>query len=253
MEVEPGKWLCSYCCDKFLGQGRPNAVCTPDAEYFIRLNTNKTNIKVILKVDGVNLGYNKKGTTKPMQDKLFGSWERKSGMSQTTALRFNLARVAKPGEGKPEGHEVTGRVEMNVYELGPVTHIKEVKDYKSNASMALEQSFQTKTGGKKCIMSTKGTTTQVTKASNTRVKYATGPLLQTVTLHYCTAAGLVLNKILGAPPREEEEDEVKLERPRKRVKPEKSMSGDVKPDVVDLTNPFMVKKKPGPPETIDLT
>ena len=171
-----------------------------------------------------------------------------------TALRFNLARVAKPGEGKSERHEVTGRVEMYIYALGPMTGIKEARDYKSNASTALEQSFQTKTGGKKCIMSTKGTTTQVTKVSNKSVKYAKGPLLQTVALHYCTAAGLVLNKILGAPSAEEEEDEVKLERPRKRVKPEKKRkSGDVKPDVVDLTNPFVAKKKPGPPETIDLT
>lgn len=152
----------------------------PDAEYFIRLNTNTTNIKIRLKVDGVGLGY-RTNVTHPFRDELFGSWERKSGMSQMTALRFNLARVAKPGEGKSEGHEVTGRVEMNIYALGPITHIKEARDYKSKASTALEQSFQTKTGGKKCIMSTQGTTTQVTKVSNKSIKYAKGSLLQTVT------------------------------------------------------------------------
>ena len=172
-------------------------------------------------------------------------------MSQMTALRFHLARLAQPG-GNSGGQDVTGRIEMSVYELGPLIYIEETRDYKSNASMALEQSFQTKTGGKKCIMSTQGTTTQVTKVSNKEARYATGPLLHTVTLHYCTAAGLVLNKILGAPPKEEEE--ANLERPRKRVKSEKKRrSGDVKPDVVDLTTSFVVKKKPGPPETIDLT
>ena len=169
-----------------------------------------------------------------------------------TALRFKLARLAKPGEGKSDGSEVTGRVEMKVYELGPITHIKERKDSKPNAPKALEKSFQTKTGGKKCIMSTGGTATHVKKASKQSASHAKGPLLQTVTLHYCTAAGLVLNKILGAPPKEEEE--ANLERPRKRVKSEKKRrSGDVKPDVVDLTTSFVVKKKPGPPETIDLT
>ncbi|EJK51872.1 hypothetical protein THAOC_28914, partial [Thalassiosira oceanica] len=208
------------------------------------------------KVDGVDLGC-KTRVTKPIQDKLFGSWERKSEMSQMTALRFKLARLAKPEEGMlGGGHEVTGRVEMEVYKLGPVKDMKEKKECKPDTSTALEQSFQTKTGGKKCIMSTQGTTTLVTKrkASKKSVRYATGPLLQTVTLNYCTAAGLVLNKILGPPPKEKEEEDVDIERPRKRVKPEKKRrSGDVKPDVVDLTNPFIDKKKPGPPETIDLT
>ncbi|EJK43968.1 hypothetical protein THAOC_37535, partial [Thalassiosira oceanica] len=166
------------------------------------LNTNTSNIKIKIDVDGVDLGYVINGAS-TFQDYTFGSWERKSGMSQMTALRFNLARLAQPGEGISEGQAVTGRVDMSVYELGPLTHIEEAKDYKSNASTALEQSFQTKTGGKKCIMSTQGTTTQVTKeASNKSVHYATGPLLQTVTLNYCTAAGLVLNKILGPPPKE---------------------------------------------------
>ncbi|EJK57544.1 hypothetical protein THAOC_22400, partial [Thalassiosira oceanica] len=121
-----------------------------------------------MKVDGVGLGYETHGTS-IFQDRVFGGWERKSGMSQTTALRFNLARLAQPGEGNSEGQAVTGRVEMNVYELGPLIRIEEAKDYKSGASMALEQSFQTKTGGKKCIMSTQGTTTQVTKVSNKSV------------------------------------------------------------------------------------
>mmetsp|Transcript_26036 Transcript_26036/g.58416 ORF Transcript_26036/g.58416 Transcript_26036/m.58416 type:complete len:257 (-) Transcript_26036:41-811(-) len=230
--------------------GQCYAEVEPDAEYFIRLNTKTTNIKVKFKVDGVDLGC-KTRVTKPIQDKLFGSWERKSEMSQMTALRFKLARLAKPEEGMlGGGHEVTGRVEMEVYKLGPVKDMKEKKECKPDTSTALEQSFQTKTGGKKCIMSTQGTTTLVTKrkASKKSVRYATGPLLQTVTLHYCTAAGLVLNKILSAPPREDEEAEMKLERPRKRVKPEKkSKSGDVKPDVLDLTN------RKNPPETIDLT
>ena len=168
-------------------------------------------------------------------------------MHQMTALRFKLARLAKPGEGKSDGSEVTGRVEMKVYELGPITHIKERKDSKPNAQKALDQSFQTKTGGKKCIMSTGGTATHVKKASKQSASHAKGPLLQTVTLHYCTAAGLVLNNILSAP-REEEEDQAKLERPRKRVKSEENRkSGDVKPEVVDLTD------QKSPPETIDLT
>mmetsp|Transcript_7022 Transcript_7022/g.16271 ORF Transcript_7022/g.16271 Transcript_7022/m.16271 type:complete len:211 (+) Transcript_7022:221-853(+) len=149
--------------------GQCYAEVEPDAEYFIRLNTKTTNIKVKFKVDGVDLGC-KTRVTKPIQDKLFGSWERKSEMSQMTALRFKLARLAKPEEGMlGGGHEVTGRVEMEVYKLGPVKDMKEKKECKPDTSTALEQSFQTKTGGKKCIMSTQGTTTQVTKVSNKSV------------------------------------------------------------------------------------
>ena len=60
-----------------------------------------------------------------------------------------------------------------------------------------------KMGGKKCVVSTEGKQVSgVKELTKAPVFHAyKGEHITTITLHYCTALGLVLNKILDAPPK----------------------------------------------------
>ncbi|EJK76507.1 hypothetical protein THAOC_01728 [Thalassiosira oceanica] len=77
-------------------QGRPNA------EYFIRLNTKTTNIKIMIKVDGVDLGYGW-NATKPIQSNLWKLGAEKWDVPND-CLAFNLgSSLGKTGRRKLGG------------------------------------------------------------------------------------------------------------------------------------------------------
>jgi len=199
------------------GQG-PNhnvyAEVEPGVDYFVQVASARGFVIVTTKVDGVDLGY-WKNFTQPGNG-YFGSWELTNGESKTTALRFNsAARASKQANSSM----LTGKVEVNFYErgvdLGPVVQ----------QNVAQKQlSSDMKVSGKKCVLSGNGS--QVLKNGDGcgSRSYQLGELLCTITLHYCTAVGLILNKILDAPPSSQESDNNESPSKRAKVKPEKKRS-----------------------------
>ena len=91
---------------------------------------------------------------------------------------------------------MTGKVEVSFYELG--AKVKMInRDFASK-----ELHGESKIGGKKCVVSSSGSYELPSRVSG-GFTYKRGKHLCTITLHYCTAVGLILNKILDAPPASE--------------------------------------------------
>ena len=150
------------------------------------------------------------------------------GVSQHTSFKFNIAQTR--GDGEEQGASagmMTGKVEMILHELGEVSYQmpKELKDYSATKQEeALEERSKlgdAKMKGKKCLVSTAGSVSlnenssvkpeskakseaksKTKKTPKPVAKYAKGKYITTVTLNYCSTVGLILNKILDAPPEE---------------------------------------------------
>ena len=179
-----------------------------------------------LRVDGINLGY-QRPYTHAKQNQYEGNWSRKEGVTQTTSFKFNIAQTRGDGEGQGSSADMmTGKVELIVHELGAIKY-EIPKDISSNKQEeALEEKSKlgdAKMKGKKCLVSTAGSvplnensnvkpeskakSETKSKANKTPMKtYTRGAFITTVTLNYCSTVGLIINKILDAPPEESTED-----------------------------------------------
>ena len=179
-----------------------------------------------LRVDGVNLGY-QRPYTHAKQNQYEGNLTRKEGVTQTTSFKFNIAQTRGDGEGQGSSADMmTGKVELIVHELGAIKY-EIPKDISSNKQEeALEEKSKlgdAKMKGKKCLVSTAGSvplnessnvkseskakSETKSKANKTPMKtYIRGAYITTVTLNYCSTVGLIINKILDAPPEESTED-----------------------------------------------
>lgn len=189
----------------------------PDMDYFICVGSSIGGVGVGLTVDGVHLGYTQHWKS-PDPRKYAGSLEIKNGVHKHTAFRFNAARVKREGEMPSM---MTGKVKAAFHESGEKCY-KEAKDFVSK-----QLTGDSKLGGKKCVVSTNGTSVldkKRKKGKNNQIRhYKKGQHLCTITLNYCTAVGLIVNKILDAPPPDPINNEpgvVKSENTKKRIKSE---------------------------------
>jgi hypothetical protein len=188
--------------------GQVYAEVEPDVDYFISLSRSVGvgAAKATIFVDGVNLGYDANVTTYPF---CRGSWERKDGRDTMTALRFSKTRQ----EVGVTPNMLTGKVEVKFYGWGERFY-DETKNYKSP-----ELTAESTLGGKKCIKSTTGGSHHTIDCTNKKgYAYKLGEYLCTITLNYCSALGLIYNKILPPPPALDESDESSPQRQRKKRK-----------------------------------
>ena len=228
----------------------------PGVDYFVSVSCSRQGgAKVSLKIDGASIGYDK-NWSKPFNSKYMGSWQRRGGISTTTALRFSAVAVRGKREGDNEtaNDMMTGKVEAAFFELGEKTQ-KVMKDASSNEVVS-----HAKVGGKKCVVSTTGThTMQKQKKKSKGFSYKRGRHLSTVTIHYCTAVGLIVNKILDAPPPEGGEEATNDSQPdpvtsASQVKPEGVKSNYQKQKKRSIRGEeSSVEKKPKAEAMIDLT
>jgi len=201
----------------------------PDLEYYIGIGTQIGAVKAYIAVDGVSLGYCCDfGRPKPMRYR--GAIECRNGVYTYTSLRFNTTRSSGINGGGQS--MLTGKVEVKFYRYGEKYYKETKEDFESRALTASSSSV----GGKKCVMSTKGSTSFSTekksnksigdgckeegknKKNKPHVGYKRGEYLCTITLHYCTALGLIHHKVLGAPPDllESSNNPVNEDTPRKK-------------------------------------
>lgn len=173
--------------------GKAYAEVEPGVDYYINVGTAVGQVRATASVDGVRLGYYHTYAKPNSDGDYLGSWERKDGVSSMTALHFS-----SPG-ARSGGHApsmLTGKVEVMFHKLGEKTY-EAARDYAPPELLGNPDAV----GGKKCVRSTKGKhALNIGKRSETVPRFKKGEHLCTITLHYCTAAGLVLNRILDAPP-----------------------------------------------------
>jgi hypothetical protein len=175
----------------------------PDVEYFIKIISHREGlVKVNLYVDGSYLGYASYVGKESYDYDLCmkGHWKVVNGEEQMTALRFKKAstKSADLAAPTPSSQNMwTGKVEAKFYQLGKEIDDIPMEDY---SSCFLDESHASNMG-QKGVATTKGEFVgHKKKVSEREIIYEEGPWLASITLNYCTAAGLIARKILTPPP-----------------------------------------------------
>jgi hypothetical protein len=170
--------------------GKDYVEVEPNAEYWIRIQSDEQNGKFIcsFKVDGKDLGYHK--TCHGCQHSDAGIWTLTGTQGSQQSLKV------KPLHGVAGATFYIGKVKVNFYETGlktarpkePTNHVNKWKGKPSPGK-----------GGEKAVASQVGTVVCKTSKSNSSFRYERGPLLQSITLQYCTAVGLIHVGVLPKP------------------------------------------------------
>lgn len=207
----------------------------PGVDYFVRISSTRDKVIAKTKVDGVQI--HRKSHNKRFTCNYVGNWERTNGETKTTALHFSKATQATKDEESVQTNPrmLTGEVQVKFYEFGEQTLVKGDRDVAPK-----HLSSDMKVSGKKCVLSGIGSHVikhkpkRGTNSKHLKLKYRKGRRLCKITLHYCTAMGLILNKILDAPPYSQpaplvpaplvNNDTKASAKPEKKVKPEKKRS-----------------------------
>ena len=178
--------------------GQVYAEVEPDMDYYIALNSDVKDVMMSMYVDGVDLGYDQTFECLDPSSMYQGKWETtKDGKETMTALHFNKTRQEA---GTQQSTMLTGKVEVKIYSLGEMYYSKP-RDFVSTSLTA-----DSTLGGKKCIKTTTSgshsfdDTPMGQTASTETVEFDYGEHLQTITLNYCSAFGLIYHKILPPPP-----------------------------------------------------
>ena len=200
----------------------------PGLDYFMSVGTDRGGVMINYRVDGVDLGYHTTYHAAKHND-YRGNWSRLNGVTQTTSFKFNIAqtRCETDGHDEADAAMMTGKVELIIHELGAKTMVIP-RDFTGSAQEEkLEEKSKLgdkKMKGKKCLVSTAGSVpldpnikpeSKAKSETKSKIKappkptahYAKGAYITTVTLNYCSTVGLIINKILDAPPEEEEVEE----------------------------------------------
>ena len=170
--------------------GKHYAEVEPDVEYFIATRILKTPnrsddndvVKITYKVDGVDLGYSNLCSPKN-ETHYSGCWKRVGGDSMHSALKFRRPQFS----GGSTVSSMMGKIEVNFYEAIDAG-LKKSDDVTCN-----QMTSPSTTAGAhpKALMSGEGSHVISKKVGKYWRKYKNGALLDTITIHYCTAAGLV--------------------------------------------------------------
>jgi hypothetical protein len=175
-------------------------------------------------VDGKDLGFHKCCKAKHSKT-LVGLRSAKEGVSTHTALRFETPKITIAHNSNSnsnsnsnantimENQPGLGTVKVSIYERTFVRDLKKKKkkrkcDNAIAVSMQVESiaisSSLTHGHKKKMLRSGGGSHTLSRESSNSQNRYKRGTLLETITIHYSTAMGLVHAGVFGKPEDEEE-------------------------------------------------
>ena len=168
----------------------------PDMDYFIAVRSDVGGVKMEFHVDGVDLGYYSDFLQSDGSKYYEGSLERNGGRETMTALRFYKTRQDK---GAAAQSTILGKVEVKIFSLGQefYTEPYDIASASLDADSTLggEKSIKTTTSGSQSF----DCTPEDHAASSKIVDYEYGEHLQTITLNYCSAFGLIYHKILPPP------------------------------------------------------
>ena len=211
----------------------------PDVEYFVRVaSVSSKGVKVGVAVDGVHLGYSNYVPTNG--SKLFGIFERKNGTEKTTALCFTRSHLFSKEDSKESGDVPsmwTGKVEAYVhYAKRSKSNMKDVvSTFKDNTAIIGAVNGVSPCERGKGVCSKKGS--NCFERNPKMVAFtAPGSLLCKITLHYCTATGLIANNIIASP-----------STPNSHIDESQSLASDAASRVVESENAMGQSKRPWEP------
>jgi hypothetical protein len=200
--------------------GKSYAEVEPDVEYFVSIekivDLPKKRYVVDFLVDNQGLGYiwyPEGDETTDGQPRYFGLYQREDGAVAERALKF----VQPPLEIKDSATEMPpffGTVKVNVSEAGPPYYSEEVEDSDSDQSDSCVYSLEVETvhveknkkrkhvrSAEGSVKSSKKYCRQEKKASfRSKTKHwPRRDLVEVISLHYCTAVGLIHVGVLPKP------------------------------------------------------
>jgi len=175
----------------------------PDTEYFISIqktgNTVPGYCLCKFLVDEQDLGYLRSysGNKKDESPTYSGVWHLKNGVSTHQALKFIKPSISA---GNGASRLLMGKVEVHIHE-GIFRGYRQRTAVRNGsfkaASVGLNQGAASK---KKSLRSDEGTTTLAkTEVSNQEANFKSGKHLDTITLNYCAAVGLIEVGVLPKP------------------------------------------------------
>lgn len=186
----------------------------PMADYFIKIDRKSEDgsgqdiVIVDFKIDGTELNFNYTGNLqRPYQ---VGSWQLQNGESTMMSLKFGTPVVsddsameveASPAPVTDTSNGMTGSIELLVFEAKPMKEaLDEWADFSSNnPDCAVDKPIADQMH-MKAVRSGLGTVPRDAPISKGPTSYEKGELLETITLNYCTALGLIYAGILDQPP-----------------------------------------------------
>jgi hypothetical protein len=174
----------------------------PDAEYFVRIHAEVGALaRAKIFVDGKYLGYKKNMTNKTSglgQGSNCGLWCFDGVSTTHQALLFAKAKVFNSSDAAQETPFWTGTVEVKFVEIFDTgaTHVNGPWQNKwkgGDVGVVVGQ-----TGPKmKGVMTKEGNIAVSKKDDGSRTTYREGRILDTITLKYCSAVGLMMAGVLG--------------------------------------------------------
>jgi hypothetical protein len=181
--------------------GKTYVEVEPDVEYFIRVGAEAGPevVKVRLYVDGKNLGYwGKLEAKKKNVSRTFGLWSYDGSRSSERALIFAKAKVFNRSNSDQEAPFWTGKVEAIFWSCVDTgeTYIESACKNKwetGDIGVVIGQSDPALKG----VMTQEGNLEKSHKDSGKRRRTTRLNQLPTVTLHYCSAAGLMAAGVFG--------------------------------------------------------
>jgi hypothetical protein len=203
--------------------GKVYAEAEPDAEYFIAIrrrgNSGPRAILTDFYVDGKQLKHHRWWTRACHDFSYDGMYSRTDGHTQQTALQFKLARAEKDKTDGKRFAEVMGKVEVKIFEAIPearealpvAPQTPPRSQIKIPAATVTPDACVPTVAGvgcmsenfakKKFILSVPGTTSitkPITEAHSQ--SHTKGHYIDTITLYYCSAVGLIEVGVLPKPP-----------------------------------------------------
>jgi hypothetical protein len=189
--------------------GEVYAEVEPDAEYFISVRRTSSamaaNSTLFLTffVDGQDLGHHRywPGVQQDAKPHLSGLFSRTDGVVSMKALKFEKPRPSSFAAAAGRGPTLLmGKVEINVFE-GVFLGSSDAEDWAAKAlTVAPVDLSQNNAAKKKGLRTGEGSTiVREERTSGKTAKYQSGSLLDTITLNYCAAQGLIEVGVLSKP------------------------------------------------------
>ncbi|GKY92223.1 hypothetical protein MPSEU_000193500 [Mayamaea pseudoterrestris] len=174
----------------------------PDAEYFIAVRrVDMSGPQAILgsyKLDGKALGYYSTHTAVETMPRFLGIVSRTNGIEKKNAFRFSKPRMATNGGGFGG---TMGSADIHQLYEGMLFGLKPVADFTTTFDAASAGAANAATGKKKFLLSTSGSMTVKTETEPNKMfnSYEKCNLIDTITLYYCSALGLIQVGVLAKP------------------------------------------------------
>jgi hypothetical protein len=173
----------------------------PDIEYFISIQQTGTgrgaHTLSKITVDDQDVGYQctmSKRMDKPMY---CGLWTKEKGLSTMKAFKFTKPKLSEDGTNVKRGL-LMGKVEIKMYE-GTFGGYKDARDFSSSFAASAVDFNQSGLAKKKSLRSGEGKTVESIAAASKEAIFKCGALLDTATLNYCAALGLMEVGVLEKP------------------------------------------------------